>query len=288
MKRRRFLETLAMGAASLSALDAFAGAVKSKPSMGVQLYSVRDAVAKDLESSLEKLRKIGFDKLEIYGYDGTFFGKTPQEFKKILANTGMKVISSHHLTGLEFKAKGSLTDGWDKAVEDLHSIGAKYMACSYLFPNERTEKIYSSLPDLLNASGEKAKAAGIQFAYHNHDFEFEKYQDTLVYDFLATKTSADLVKMELDLYWIVKAGQDPIKYFEKYPGRFELWHVKDMEAGTGDITEVGNGTINFDQIFSARKKAGLKEWFVEQDTSKGDIFESLTASHKYLSAKNYK
>ena len=94
--------------------------------------------------------------------------------------------------------------------------------------------------------------------------------------------------MELDLYWIVKAGQDPIKYFEKYTGRFELLHVKDMESGTGAITEVGNGTINFDQIFSARKKAGLKEWFVEQDISKGDIFESLTASHKYLSAKNYK
>ena len=287
MKRRHFLQTLAASATTLPAFHALANISKSKPSIGVQLYSVRDAVAKDLEGSLTRLCKIGFDKLEIYGYDGKFFGKTAAEFKTILKNTGMKVISSHHLTGLVFKAKGSLTDGWDKAVEDLDNIGAKYMACSYLFPNERTAEIYASLPELLNKSGEKAKGAGIQFAYHNHDFEFEKYNDTLAYDHIITQTSADLVKMELDLYWINKAGYDPIQYFEKYPGRFPLWHVKDMEAGTKDITEVGNGTINFDQIFAAREKAGLKEWFVEQDVSKGEIFASLTQSYNYLSKKKY-
>lgn len=287
MKRRRFLETLAVSAASLPAINIFAGAGELKPSMGLQLFSVRDAVAQNLEGTLERVRKIGYERLEIYGYNGTFFGKTPKEFKTILANTGLRVTSSHHITGIVHKAKGTLTDGWDQAVEDLHSIGAKYMVCPYLFPDERTEEIYSSLPELLNKSGEKAKAAGIQFAYHNHDFEFQKFRDSLVFDFLASQTSAELVKLELDLYWIVKAGYDPIKYFDKYPGRFALWHVKDMESGSGDITEVGNGTIKFDEIFAARKKAGLKEWFVEQDVSKGDIFESIGKSYNYLTKKKY-
>lgn len=286
MERRHFLQALGLGAAGLYTKDLFGGVSKAK-SMALQLYTVRDAVAKDLEGTLAKLAALGYNELEIYGYDGTFFGKTPAEFKSILANAGIKVISSHHLTGLKEKAKGSLTDGWDKAVEDLNFIGAKYMACAYLFENERTPEIYASLPDLLSKSGEKAATAGIQFAYHNHDFEFEKYKDTLVYDHIIKNTPADFVKMELDLYWIVKAGHDPIEYFGKYPGRFPLWHVKDIEAGTGAITEVGHGTIDFDKIFAVRDKAGLKKWFVEQDTSKGDIFESIKASHDYLAKKKY-
>ena len=286
MKRRLFLQALGLGAAGLYA-NSLIGCASKTGSMALQLYTVRDAVAKDLEGTLAKLAALGYNELEIYGYDGTFFGKKPAEFKAILANTGIKVASSHHLTGLALKTKGSLTDGWDKAVEDLHFLGAKYMACAYLFDNERTPEIYASLPDLLSRSGEKTAAAGIGFAYHNHDFEFEKYNDTLVYDHLIKNTPANLVNMELDLYWISKAGHDPVAYFEKYPGRFPLWHVKDMEAGTGDITEVGHGTINFDNIFAAREKAGLKKWFVEQDTTKGEIFESIKSSHDYLAKKKY-
>ncbi|MEZ4829827.1 MAG: sugar phosphate isomerase/epimerase [Bacteroidia bacterium] len=286
MKRRHFIKTVGLGAASLSAIDVFANTAKKK-SMAIQLFTVRDLVAKDLEGTLEKLVSMGYKELEIYGYNGTFFGKTPQEFKTILKNTGVTVVSSHHTTGLAMKSKGTLTDGWDKAIEDLDYVGAKYMACAYLFPNERTTEIYASLPDLLSKSGEKTAAAGIQFAYHNHDFEFEKYNDTLVYDYLITSTPSNLVKMELDLYWIVKAGHDPIEYFNKYPGRFPLWHVKDLEAGTKDITEVGHGVIDFDKIFAARDKAGLKKWFVEQDVSKGDMLESIQFSYDYLSKKKY-
>jgi sugar phosphate isomerase/epimerase len=185
------------------------------------------------------------------------------------------------------KAKGTLTDGWEKAIEDNHTIGAEYMVCAYLFPNERTTEIYKSMPELLDKSGTATKAAGIQFAYHNHDFEFEPMGDSTVLDYFLTNTSKDLVKMEMDLYWISKTGHDPVKYFEKYPKRFPLWHVKDMAPGTKEITEVGNGTIDFDRIFAAKKKAGLKHWFVEQDTSKGDIFESITTSRDYLAKKKY-
>lgn len=285
MKRSQFIQSVALGALSVGLGDVFAQSKKSK-NFAMQLFSVRDAVAKDLEGTLRKLRSIGYNQLEIYGYNGTFFGKTPKEFKTILANTDMKVISSHHVSGYGMKMKGSLQDNWKQTVEDLAAIDAKYMGCSYLFPNERTNEIYTALPDLLNSCGEVAKGSGIQFIYHNHDFEFEKFGDTLAYDHLLNKTDANLVKMELDLYWICKAGKDPLAYFDKYPGRFPLWHVKDMSAA-GEITEVGNGTIDFAKIFAARKKAGLKHWFVEQDISKGDIFESLKSSHKFLSSQKY-
>ncbi len=288
MKRRVFLQGLSLGVAGLYADQIFAGDfAKKKAPLGVQLYTVRDAVSKNLEGTLERLAGMGFKNLEIFGYNGTFFGKSATEFKTILKNTGLNVISSHHTTGKAMKGKGTLTDGWDKAIEDIHTIGGKYMVCAFLFPNERTPEMYKSVPELLDKSGTATKAAGIQFAYHNHDFEFEKMDNSTVFDFLITNTNKDLVKIELDLYWISKTGQDPVAWFEKYPKRFPLWHVKDMAANTKEITEVGNGTIDFDRIFAAKEKAGMKYWFVEQDTSKGDIFESLTTSKKYLATKKY-
>jgi len=287
MKRKDFIQTVSLSVASLYVNGLLANDLNKKKTLGVQLFTIRDAVAKNLESSLERLASLGYKNLEIFGYNGTFFEKSAAEFKTILKNTGLTVTSSHHTTGVEVKGKGTLTDGWDKAIEDVHAIGGKYMVCAFMFPNERTNAIYKSMPALLEKSGKATIAAGIQFAYHNHDFEFQPYEDTLVYDFFIKNTPADIVKMELDLYWISKAGYDPVAYFEKYPGRFPLWHVKDMEAGTKDITEVGHGTVDFDKIFAARKKAGLKYWFVEQDVSKGDIFESLKSSRDYLAKKNY-
>jgi sugar phosphate isomerase/epimerase len=286
MKRKHFIQNLSFGAAGLYMSPLLADQFKKK-SLNVQLYTVRDAVSKNLEGTLERLAGLGYKNIELYGYNGTFFGKTASEFKTILGNTGIKVLSSHHTTGIAMKGKGTLSDGWDKAIEDVHALGAEYMVCAYLMPNERTPEIYKSLPAMFEKAATATKTAGIQFAYHNHDFEFEKLDDTLVYDFLLKNTPGDLVKMEMDLYWISKAGQDPVAYFEKYPGRFAMWHVKDMEAGTKAITEVGNGTIDFDRIFKVRKKAGLKYWFVEQDTSKRDMFESLTISRDYLAKKNY-
>lgn len=287
MERRKFLQTIGLGTAGIYMTNnLFASEFKSR-SLAVQLFSVREHVAKNLEGTLEKLAGIGYNEIEIYGYNGTFFGKTPKEFKQILNNTGMKVSSSHHTTGFVIKGKGTLRENWEHSVQDLKFIGAQYMGCSYLFEPERTKEIYTALPDLLNKSGEICKKSGIQFLYHNHDFEFDKFNDTIVYDYILDNVSPDLCKMELDLYWITKAKKDPIAYFNRYPGRFPVWHVKDLEANTGDITEVGHGIIDFDKIFAARKEAGLKKWYVEQDTTKGEIFKSLKASHDYLTKKKY-
>jgi sugar phosphate isomerase/epimerase len=287
MQRKDFIKLSSLGFLGLYSCG-ISNFKSNKKTLAIQLYTIRDAVSENLEKALEKLANLGFTELEIYGYNGNFFGKTRNEFQTILKNVGLKVISSHHTTGILHNEKGTLLNDWEKSVEDLHFIGSKYMVCSYLFPEERTIENYKKLPELLNKSGEITKKSGIQFAYHNHDFEFEKFDETKnIYDFILENSSQDLVKMELDLYWISKAGLDPITYFEKYPKRFPLWHVKDMKPGTKDFAEIGNGTIDFKRIFEAKEKAGLDHWFLEQDSSDKDIFESIKISKKYISENSF-
>lgn len=282
MQRIDFLKLSSLGFFGLYSCG-ISNSLKKDHRLAIQLYTIREAISKNLEEALEKLAALGFKDLEIYGYDGTFFGKTKAEFQSVLNNTGLKVISSHHQTGVIDNGNGTLINNWEKSVEDLSFIGSKYMVCSYLVPEERTPENYIKLPELLNKSAEITQHSGIQFAYHNHDFEFEKLGDNqLIYDFILENTSPDLVKMELDLYWITKAGFDPLDYFEKHSGRFPLWHVKDMQKDTKNFAEIGNGIIDFKRIFEAKEKAGLEYWFVEQDSSDKDIFESITISKKYI------
>lgn len=286
MNRKDFISLSGLGFLGLYACGT-SNLMNNRIPLAIQIYTVRDAVAENLEKSLEHLAGLGFKQLEIYGYDGKFFGKSRTEFQTILKNVGLEVISSHHTTGIVHNSKGTLLNNWEQAVEDLHSIGAKYMVCSYLFEEERTLDHYIKLPELLNQSGLITNKAGIGFAYHNHDFEFEKFEDKTVYDFILNNTDYDLVKMELDLYWIAKAGFDPLDYFEKYPKRFPLWHVKDMKAGSKDFAEIGNGTIDFKTIFEAKEKAGLEYWFLEQDSSDKDIFESIRISKNFIQEHHY-
>ncbi len=286
MNRKDFISLSGLGILGLYACGTSNLISKEKP-LAIQLYTIRDAVSSNLEKSLEGLANLGFTQLEIYGYDGKFFGKNRAEFQTILKNVGMEIISSHHTTGIVHNSKGTLLNNWEQSVEDLYFIGSKYMVCSYLFPEERTAEHYRKLPELLNQSGLMTKKAAIGFAYHNHDFEFEKFEENTIYDFILDNTDSDLVKMELDLYWISKAGFNPLDYFEKYPRRFPLWHVKDMKAENKDFSEIGNGTIDFKTIFEAREKAGLKHWFVEQDSSDKDMFESLKISTDYIAKNNF-
>jgi len=282
MNRKDFIALSSLGFLGLYACGT-SNMINSRKPLAIQLYTVRDAISENLERALSKLAELGFNQIEIYGYDGKFFGKSRTEFKSILKNVGLEVISSHHTTGIVHNGKGTLLNDWEKSVDDLHFIGSKYMVCSYLFEEERTLEHYKKLPELLNQSGEITNAAGINFAYHNHDFEFEKFDETKTfYDFILDNSSSNLVKMEIDLYWISKAGLDPLKYFEKYPGRFPLWHVKDMKAQSRDFTEIGNGIIDFKTIFGSREKAGLKHWFLEQDSSDKEMFETIKISKDYI------
>jgi sugar phosphate isomerase/epimerase len=257
--------------------------------IGLQLYTVRDAMQADPTGTLAKVAQIGYNSLEGATYTGTekFYGMDPQTFKGVLKNNGLVMRSCHYRLGedqTDGHVKGTMLDDWKRATDDAAALGLTYMVCAWLSPKERLGlDHYKKLAKDFNTAAETCKAAGIQFCYHNHDFEFEQEDGKYKYDVLLNETDPALVKMEMDLYWVSKAGQDPIKLFEKHPGRFPLWHLKDMDA-TADhaFTEVGNGTIDFKNIFKHKDKAGMKYFFVEQDKCPGSPFDSITTSITYI------
>jgi sugar phosphate isomerase/epimerase len=280
--RRSFLKTSALlSAGILVAPKLFA---YDKKYIGLQLYTVRNAMAKDVPGTLAKVAQIGYTSVEASYGDGKYYGLDPQAFAALLKQNGLIMPSSHYLLGEASKGKGTILNDWDKAVEDAASVGQKYMVCAWLAPSERGNlDHYKKLAEDFNKAGETCKKAGIQFCYHNHDFEFIQEDGKYPYEALLENTDKNLVKMEIDLYWLTKANQDPIALIEKHPGRFPLWHTKDMDKTEKKMfTEVGNGIIDFKKIFAHANKAGLKYFFVEQDICPGDPFDSITQSITYI------
>ncbi|MES2732066.1 MAG: sugar phosphate isomerase/epimerase [Bacteroidota bacterium] len=285
ISRQDFLKmsTLAVAGTVLTNFEAFG---KPQKNVGVQLYTLRNEIPTDLDGTLKKVAAIGYKEVELFGYtDGKFFGKSPKEFKSLLQSLGLSVPSGHYGTGnTNPDSKGTLTNDWSRAVDDAAEIGQQYMVCAYLAPQERTTlDDYKRHADLFNKSAEVCKKNGIQFCYHNHDFEFVTLEGKTPYDLLLKNTDAKLVQMELDLYWITFAGKDPVKLFQENPGRFPMWHVKDMEkSAERSFAEVGTGSIDFQRIFDAQKTAGLKHFFVEQDKCNRPPLESIKMSFENL------
>ena len=261
-----------------------------KQYIGLQLYTVRDAMQQDPAGTLAQVAKLGYNSVEGATYTGSlkFYGMAPAAFAKVLQQNGLIMPSSHYVLGEAQQngqpTPGTILHGWDKAVDDAAQVGVKYMVCAYLFDTERGNlDHYKTIAEHLNKAGERCKKAGIQLCYHNHDFEFAAQGGKLPYDVLLTQTDKNLVKMELDLYWATKAGHDPVALFKANPGRFPLWHVKDMDkTEKKDFTEVGNGSIDFKRIFAQAKLAGMQYFFVEQDKTPGSPFDSIQQSIAYL------
>ncbi len=285
--RRSFIKSTSLLSASilLAPTD-----FKLKSSLiGLQLYTVRDAMQKDPADTLSKVAKIGYNSVEGATYTGTqkFYGMEAADFSKLLKTNRLVMLSSHYRLGEEQPkggvVKGTILHEWDKAVDDAAAVGLKYMVCAFLAPDERgTLDHYKQVADQLNIAGERCKKSGIQLCYHNHNFEFIKQGDTYPYDILLG-TDKNLVKMEMDIYWVTKAGQNPIKLFSENPGRFPLWHLKDMDKTPEQgFSEIGNGIIDFREIFRHKKEAGLQYFFVEQDKCPGSPFDSIAQSFSYI------
>ena len=259
--------------------------------IGIQIYTVRDQISEDLEGTLQKVAEIGYKNIEAYGYGNRMIlGKTPTEFRNLVEGLGMKMPSSHTVTELSSgENKMNIMDEWKVTVEDMHTAGAEYLAYAFLQPEERESlEDYKIWAERFNNFGEICNDAGIRFGYHNHDFDFIQFDGKKGYDLLLDETDPGLVTFELDLYWIGMANEDPVAYFEKHPGRFELWHIKDIEDSEDKFfAEVGQGTIDFERIFKARETAGMKLFFVEQDSSRRDIFESITMSFNYMNSAEF-
>jgi sugar phosphate isomerase/epimerase len=265
-------------------------ALATAPVIGLQLYTVRDAMGTDPLGTLQKVAQIGYNSIENATYTGSekFYGMDAATYKKVLKENGLVANSGHYRLGEEQEkgadVKGTILHDWQRAVDDAATVGLKYMVCAYLSTNERGDlDHYKKLADIFNKAGETTKKSGIQFCYHNHDFEFQAQNAVFPYDILLEKTDKDNVKMEVDLYWIKKAGQDPLALFQKHPGRFPLWHVKDMsKEADQSFAAVGTGIIDFKTIFQHKAQAGMKFFFVEQDKCPGSPFDSITQSYKFI------
>ncbi|MGZ3767868.1 MAG: TIM barrel protein, partial [Mucilaginibacter sp.] len=272
--RRSFLKTSAvLSAGLLVAPKLFA---YDKKYIGLQLYTVRDHMGKDPAATLAKVAEIGYNSVETSYGDGKFYGLDGKTFGGLLKQNHLMAPSCHYILGeASANAKGTILHGWDKAVEDAAAIGLQYMVCAWLAPSERGSlDHYKQVADDLNKAGETCKKAGIQLCYHNHDFEFIQENGKYPYEILLGATDKKLVKMEMDLYWMTKANQDPIATFNANPGRFPLLHLKDMDKTEKRMfTEVGNGIIDFKKILSHAKTAGVKYFFVEEDICPADPYD---------------
>jgi sugar phosphate isomerase/epimerase len=288
MNRRTFLETSVAAAIASSTTTSLFGVPPAHEikTVGIQLYTVRAEMKQDFEGTVAGIAKIGYKEVEFAGY----FGKTPQETRAIIDKNGLTSPSAHHpMDALEGKTQ--------EIIDGAHTIGQKFIVCPYLDAKSRTADGYKKLADSCNKVGEAMNKAGIQFCYHNHSFEFQNVEglDKLPLDYLLTSTDPKLVKVELDLCWITVGGQDPVAYFDKYPGRFPLVHVKDWSkegsdpggnigavghAVTGRLANVGSGSIDFKKIFANSAQAAIEHYFVENDEAKS--LDDPKASYEYL------
>jgi sugar phosphate isomerase/epimerase len=287
MSRRSFIGQVAAGAV-LSAVHG-AAAERRIERLGMQLYTVRDLMAKDFEGTLAKVAGLGYKEVEFAGY----FDRAPQDVKAILARHGLTSPSTH----IDY---ASLGDSFEKVLDASRTIGHRYIVNPWLDEDMRKQPdVWQRVAATFNRAGEMTRKAGMQFAYHNHHFEFVPVGGTMPYDLLLKECDPELVKMELDLCWITVAGKDPLAYFTRYPGRFPLVHVKGlkkMPGGTApvpfataipNITDVGSADIiDWKRIFAASNQAGIRHYFVEHDQPAAPL-ESLRASAKYLTALRF-
>jgi sugar phosphate isomerase/epimerase len=250
---------------------------------GIQLFTVFEKMNKDPKGTLEQIAKIGYKEIEsAFSMQGRYYGYEPKEFKALVEDLGM-TWRAHHATGAPFKmAPGrklpvgsdgkpitippmlNLRDNYQQLVDDAAAAGLSYLVCAST-PVSTLEEIKSSI-EVFQKTGEAAKKAGVGFAYHNHATEFDPVEGGKTpYELVLSQTDKELVKMELDLAWATKAKKDPVALFKEHPGRFPLWHVKDIKADLQTITAVGTGVVEFKRIFEAAQIAGLKYFFVEYD-----------------------
>ena len=285
MNRRTFLEILT-AAAVLPRHLSWAAAEHQIEKIGLQLYTVRDQMKADFDGTIAKVASIGYKEVEFAGY----FGRTPEQVRAVIDRNGLTSPSCH----VEYAV---LSDKWPSVIESSKVIGQSYIVCPWIPEEIRKQPDgWKRAIDTFNHAGEISKKSGIQFAYHNHWFEFLPVNGKLPYDMLLEQCDPDLVKMELDLCWITVAGADPLTYFNRYPGRFPLVHVKDMKklpkvsASGGqdfgdslkDMTAVGSGIIDWKRIFGQSEKAGIKHYIVEHDKPEAP-FASIKISYDYLS-----
>jgi sugar phosphate isomerase/epimerase len=311
MKRKTFIQSGTFAAASLLlGRSAMAGTFTGKKisrSIGLQLYTLGDLMITDPKGTLQKLAAIGYKELESAGSQkGNYYGYKPKELAAMIKGAGMKWRSAHVggapismdqimkmaktaedsakikkiMEGMKNMPKQlNLKDDYQQLADDAAEGGLGYLVCSFI-PVGTLDEIKSAV-DVFNKAGEACKKAGVQFAYHNHTTEFDEVEGHRPFDYILANTDKEMVKMELDLAWATKAKQDPVELFKRHPGRYPLWHVKDLDKNTMNPAEVGAGMVDFKRIFDHAAASGLKYFFVEQDGAPQPL-QNVTNSYNNL------
>lgn len=276
--RRDFLKStaLALGTAVLPAVNALAG--KKVKTVGIQLYSVRNEMLKDAVGTLKKLASFGYKELESARSEkGNYYGLSPKEIKKICSDLGMTVRSGHV----------HVDDKFQQSIDQASEAGQEYLICSSMPSEGQTVDNYKKAAEVFMKAGEDCKKQKIKFGYHNHSHEFEQENGQTLYDVLLNNTDAKLVHMELDLGWAVVAGKDPLDYFKRFPGRFPLWHLKDMNIQEKHSVEFGKGGLDIVKMLRNSQQSGLKYIFIEQEEYASSAFESMKQDIDYLKKLEY-
>jgi sugar phosphate isomerase/epimerase len=301
-RRRDFIKSsgaLVLGSiATRGKMNSFFERHKYLKPVGLQLFTLFNIIDDDVQGSLKKVADIGYREIEsAFSKKGGYYGMKPKEFASLCSSLGLS-WQSHHVLGAPFKLPPgakmptmpdgkpmvippmrNLKENMQQLVDEAAEAGIHYLVCANI-PTGTIDEITSSIK-ILNATGEACKKAGLTFCYHNHDMEFHEVEGKVPYHLLLSETSADSVKMELDLAWVTKAGKDPVEIFKNHPGRFPLWHVKDISKDLQNVEPVGEGIIDFKRIFENASIAGMQHFFVEHDMPK-DAFASITESFKNL------
>jgi sugar phosphate isomerase/epimerase len=267
--RRDFLQTAAVASASLLALPSLATTAASKYKMGLQLFTIRDALARDLKGTLKQVAALGYQDSETYGFDpaqGTYYGIKAADFKNLLDENKLTTTSGHYnFSEFLLNSNDEVKTFVDACIEGAKAINQKYITWPWLAPELRTMDHFKTLVKKLNLIGEQVTKSGLGFAYHNHDFEFTDHNGETGYELIMQETDPKTVKLQIDLYWAMHSSKlSPATLFRKQPGRFVMWHIKDMHKVSRDYTELGNGSIDYTAILPDAKLAGLEYYYLEQ------------------------
>ena len=281
--RRTFIKQAGLAAAGALILPSYACSAPAKI-IGLQLYSLREELPKDVKGVIAKVATAGYKEVEPYGYSlkDKFWGLDPKAFKALLDQNGLKAPSAHY--GMDKFLNENNQEDLKSYIDAANVLGSEYVTVPYLADSIRkSADDYKKIADKLNEAAAICKAGGVKLAYHNHNFEFDKYGDTTGYEIMLKNTDPKAVQFELDLYWVVRTGTDPVKLFNENPGRFPMWHIKDMDKANNTInTEVGSGSIDFKSIYKHAKLAGLQHLIVEQENFSLDPFVSIKQSADYV------
>ena len=242
---------------------------KPKFKMGYQLYSVNADMNSDTLGTLMALKEMGYEDFEIYGFDDkkvTYYGIEAAEFKTMLDDLDLTATSGHYgFTDYMQQSDDELMRFVDQCIKGAKALQTPYITWPWLAPELRTMDNYKLMTEKLNKIGERVNASGLGFAYHNHGFEFEDHDGENGYDYILAQTNPDLVKLQIDMYWVMHAGTTtPKKLVEQHPGRYVMWHIKDMDKVTRDYTELGNGSINYLEVLPDPVASGLEYYYIEQ------------------------